>query len=497
MALPDVSRLATLSSEQWRAFAQRLIEIGLTNDAVLALTQVVDDVPHPVRAPLRQWHLRRARTRAADALRLLTYGDELTEAEAADALTGPLLHALVDAGVLSLEAARCRSRFLLTFHGDLYVLVDDVLLHGGDAVMGSGRTTVHLSRASIPRVRAGRVLDFGCGAAPNALALAAHADRVVATDINPRAIVLAGVNAAINGIDNVELRVGDMFAPVAGERFDLVMSQPPFVARPTGRDTATFLFGGARGDEFALRLLAELPQILAPNGVAILYVEWPELPGDPIESRIRAAQPDAGVDVLVLRAPPVPLDVHAAAYAYVEHARLDEAFDRTVVERREHLERMGFLAVSSTLTILRRAPAGRDAWTHRIDVAAFEATTPNRARIDRFMTTRDLLSTNDDARLLAARARLPKRTTIVEERSEPDPNTEPTFVLRFSERALLPPIGINREAFVLLSIVDAAPDVASAAELIAREFQVSIDAARAKLLPHVREALDLGALEVV
>ena len=497
MTLPDASRLPTIAPEKWRAFALRLAEIGLNNDAVVALTKAVEAVPHPIRAPLRRWHLERARTKAASACSLLTYGDEVPEAEAREALSSEVFDLLVDAGVLERRDGRCRACFLLTFHGELHVLVDDVLRHGGDAVMGSGRGTVHLSRASIPTTRIARALDFGCGAAPNALALAAKADHVVGTDINPRAIVLARVNAAINGISNVEFRVGDMFAAVADERFDVIVSQPPFVARPEGRDATTYLFGGARGDEFPLRVLSEAPALLAPGGVCIFYIEWPELGSEPLEQRLRAAQPSEEIDLLVVRAPPASLDAHAAAYAYAEHQLLDDTFDRAVVERREHMERLGFQGISSTITVLRRAPAGRAGWTKTIDVRSFDLTTPNRRRIDRLMAGHDLLLAADDALLLAANLQVPKRTSFVEEWSEPDPNADPTVAMRFSERALLSPLGINREAFLLMSIVDASPTVAAAAERLCRDFEVPMEAALGKLLPHVREALDLGALEVV
>ena len=70
--------------------------------------------------------------------------------------------------------------------------------------------------------------------APERLSLAAKVDRVIGTDINPRAVALSRINAALNGIGNVEFREGDMFAPVAGETFDLIISQPPFVSTPPG-----------------------------------------------------------------------------------------------------------------------------------------------------------------------------------------------------------------------------------------------------------------------
>ena len=57
---------------------------------------------------------------------------------------------------------------------------------------------------------------------------------------------IAAFNAAINGITNVEWRLGSLFEPVAGERFDLIFSNPPYVISPDSQ----FIFrdGGRQGD---------------------------------------------------------------------------------------------------------------------------------------------------------------------------------------------------------------------------------------------------------
>src|SRR5262249_28471521 len=64
-------------------------------------------------------------------------------------------------------------------------------------------------------------LDVCTGGGLQALLTARHASRVVATDLNPRAINFAAFGAALNGLDNIEFREGDMFGPVGDERFDL------------------------------------------------------------------------------------------------------------------------------------------------------------------------------------------------------------------------------------------------------------------------------------
>lgn len=74
------------------------------------------------------------------------------------------------------------------------------------------------------------VLDMGTGSGVCAVVAAGHARRVVAVDINPAAVRCASVNALLNGLeDKIEGRHGDLFQPVAEERFDLILFNPPFL----------------------------------------------------------------------------------------------------------------------------------------------------------------------------------------------------------------------------------------------------------------------------
>lgn len=113
------------------------------------------------------------------------------------------------------------------------------------------------------------VLDLGTGSGVCALAAARHARRVVAVDINPAAVRCAAVNALLNGLEQrIELRQGDLFAPVAGERFDLVLFNPPFLlgAPKDARDAAW------RSIDAPARFAAGLAGHLAPGGAALVVL---------------------------------------------------------------------------------------------------------------------------------------------------------------------------------------------------------------------------------
>jgi release factor glutamine methyltransferase len=98
---------------------------------------------------------------------------------------------------------------------------------------------------------------------------AKHARRVVAVDINVAAVRCAAINAALNHVDHrVEVRHGDLFAPVAGERFDLILFNPPFL-RGTPRDDRDCAW---RSSDVAERFAAALPEHLKPGGSALVVL---------------------------------------------------------------------------------------------------------------------------------------------------------------------------------------------------------------------------------
>lgn len=113
------------------------------------------------------------------------------------------------------------------------------------------------------------VLDLGTGSGICALAAARHARRVVAVDINPEAVRCATVNALMNRLDTrSEVLQGDLFAPVADERFDLILFNPPFIvgAPKDARDAAW------RSSDLPQRFAAELAAHLKPGGAALVLL---------------------------------------------------------------------------------------------------------------------------------------------------------------------------------------------------------------------------------
>jgi HemK-related putative methylase len=113
------------------------------------------------------------------------------------------------------------------------------------------------------------VLDMGTGSGVCALFAARHAARVVAVDISAAAVRCTRLNATLNELEErIDVRHGDLFSPVAGEQFDLVLFNPPFylgVPRDD-RDAAW------RGRDAAQRFAAGLANHLRTNGAALVLL---------------------------------------------------------------------------------------------------------------------------------------------------------------------------------------------------------------------------------
>ncbi|KRE79440.1 methyltransferase [Arthrobacter sp. Soil763] len=164
-----------------------------------------------------------------------------------------------------------------------------VLRH--DHVLGIGQASTTLVQVTARR-HVARALDLGTGCGIQAFHLLHHAEHVTATDISERALAFTRFNLVLNAgalhldpahlEERVSLRLGSLLDPVAGQEFDLVVSNPPFVITPrtageAAADQFTYRDGGLPGDDIVDALVRGLPGILAPGGTAQLLGNW-EIP---------------------------------------------------------------------------------------------------------------------------------------------------------------------------------------------------------------------------
>ena len=143
---------------------------------------------------------------------------------------------------------------------------------------------VELALARIPMTAASRIADLGTGSGAIALAIAKERPRavVVATDASEAALQVARRNAARNHIANIEFREGDWLAPLAGEHFDLIASNPPYIAEGDPHlgegdlrfEPPTALFSGADGLDAIGRIVRDAPTHLIKGGWLLLEHGW-------------------------------------------------------------------------------------------------------------------------------------------------------------------------------------------------------------------------------
>jgi len=114
-----------------------------------------------------------------------------------------------------------------------------------------------------------RALDMGTGSGVAAVFAARRGFKVIGVDLNPEAVRCARANVVLNGFEErIEIRHGDLFAPVAGERFDLVLWNPPFFR---GEPRSNFDLAW-RATDVMERFAAGLPAVLAPGGLALVLL---------------------------------------------------------------------------------------------------------------------------------------------------------------------------------------------------------------------------------
>lgn len=146
---------------------------------------------------------------------------------------------------------------------------------GEDHVLGVGGASLTLSGLML-QSPVSRVLDIGTGCGIQAMHASRHAATVVATDISTRALALARFNAELNEIANIEFRHGSLFEPVAGERFDQIVSNPPFVITPRTPGVPAYEYrdGGMIGDALVRAVVDGCAAHLERGGTAQMLGNW-------------------------------------------------------------------------------------------------------------------------------------------------------------------------------------------------------------------------------
>ncbi|MDR3658908.1 MAG: class I SAM-dependent methyltransferase, partial [Mycobacterium sp.] len=373
---------------------------------------------------------------------------------------------------------------------DFYVVSDqDAALRGGpvrhDHVLGIGGASMSLARAVI-RTPVQRALDLGTGCGIQALHLNRHCTEIVGTDTNLRALDLARATAGLNGM-SWDLRSGSLFEPVAGERFDLIVSNPPFVVG-TGALDYIYRDSGVAGDALCRHIIENVADYLTPGGTAQIMANW-IVRGEDWQARVRDWLAGTGLHAWVVQrelADPV-------SYVSLWLADAGESAEETAHRGAAWLDWFdaeGITGIGMGLISL-RVPRAGEAPEQILEEITDEPVTGT--EVEAFFARRAYLRDTTNDELLAAR--LSTAPVVLEQHSLPGPDGWQQIgaaVRRPGGPAAV--LGVDEVLTALLAGCRGEVPLGALIALLAAHHGVDDEALAEAALPEIREAIGRGIL---
>jgi len=437
----------------------------------------------------------------AALVRLFTLGDPVDAAEVEAALPALGVAGVVELGLVAPEGdavvAQCDLRPYAADGSDWWVASDLGELATGrplspDHVLGVGGASTTLATWT-PRPRVARALDLGTGSGVQALHLGSHADEVVVTDVSRRALGYARFNAALDET-TWDVREGSLLDPVAGERFGLVVSNPPFVITPRSGAVPRFEYrdAGAAGDAVVRHLVRRVGDHLEPGGIAQLLGNWEVPRGVSWESRVAEWVEGTGLDAWV-----VQREVQDPA-AYAETWARDGGhhpgtvdFNAMYVAWLDDFAARDVEAIGFGIVTLQRPRTDRSPFVDLMDIG-WPVATPMGPTVLAGLAARTWLSEHDDDTVLSTRWRCAVDVDV-EQHTIPGA-TDPSAILLRQAGGLRRQLALSTVTAAYVSVCDGELTAGAAAAAIAGLLDLDDDAVRAEVVALTREAAKDGLL---
>ena len=428
-------------------------------------------------------------------VRLFLLGATVTRADAEAALAPLPLERLLSLGVLEERAGgEIRGAIKLVPHGGVLIASDherDGEPVPEDVVAGVHPPSVVLAKLAV-WLPVERALDIGTGNGIQALFAAQHCEHVIATDVSQRALDFAAFNARLNGVDNIEFRRGSFFEAVEGERFDLLLCNPPYLISPDS--LYAYRDSGLGGDTVSSELVRRAPEFLVEGGFAHLLASWIRRDDDGWSDRLREWTAGSGCDAFLLHYQTErPID-HAESWlaplAAGPIAEYEHALDRWL----DYFSREAIASISHGAVMLRRRSAARN-WI-RAEELPTNRLLPASLHVLRIVAAEDFLEglarPEDllDERLALVQAHQLDQRLAAREHGLAHLHTSLSL-----DEGLGFVIGVDLETAELLPALDGSATVREALAERARERGLEEERLEQAALPVIKRLFELGFLE--
>ncbi|MBA3842719.1 MAG: methyltransferase [Actinobacteria bacterium] len=429
----------------------------------------------------------------ATAIRLFLLQLPVTLGAAVDALGQDGADALLALGLAAVEGDELVPHARIVPAEELYMAFDGFARGAEDPVgyVAPYTPTASWLAALTPRRHFTRALDVGTGNGVHALLAARHCDHVIATDVNERALAFTEINAALNELDNIETRLGSLFEPVAGETFDLITCNAPYVVSPESK--WQYRDGGLPADEISERVVRQASASLADDGFATLLVSWVAVDEEAPDDRLDDWLDGSGCDAWVLgMTGSDPLE-HAAGWN--EHLSDDpRAYGAALDEWVGYFDSLGLAWVSEGAVVLHKRAAEQN--VIRVDPVDADELEFAGEQIERVFSSHARLDGLDDEGLLGQTVVLASDVRV--ERVA-DPGSRDSDTVLFLDEGTNVEYELDPDVAEVIGVLDGGLTLGRAIDRVSRAFELDrgeIAELRRDSLDEVRDLLALGIAEL-
>lgn len=373
-----------------------------------------------------------------------------------------------------------------------------------DHVLGVGGAAKTLAGLTV-RTSQQRALDLGTGSGIQTLHLTRHCQRVVATDISNRALQFSRFNLALNDVASkqVELRAGSLFAPVADDTFDLVVSNPPFVITPPNSGLRQYEYRDTklRGDRLVEKLLVQVGGHLKAGGIAQFLGNWEHRAGQSWSQRLEGWLETAEKQGIALDAWIVEREVQdPAQYAEtwlrdggIDYRRSPQLYERAYRAWLADFRARDVTGIGFGHVLLRRAPAKTTPRLRRLEHVDSAAHRPLGGHIAAVLAQITAAAKMSDEQILNAHFLC--ATDVTEERYGPPGASDPTMIFLRQGDGYGRSLQVSTWQSAFVGACDGELAAGQICGALAHLAQAKVSEVIAEILPFLRECLAQGFLQ--